>query len=338
MRKLFLLSLISFFTYSYAQNNLSLEEEPQEKEERKVFEELTEDKKEALLSNLYNIYNAKVAAREAKLAQAISVLQANSSSGTSALNFFYDCYEKVKYTDEGKDRSDFLEWKERNNDKYSETEFKTGLQWNMRWLILELRSTGLDEESDTSDFKSEVEGFMKNYVGNLKVFKGNYKGVTDGTLRGLVWDLYEIRDNKEFNFPKRITNYGSWYQTHRIKPAIEEQSLADLERYWDEYIAMAQLTIKAEMDAAETKDLEEAKLEEFLNETKPKWLMEKAINVYDVGYQEKSVRDSFALLQQYPEHSDYEKWLERLLKVLDPAFTPAIEESQRTGNYRGNRG
>ena len=233
MKKILLFSCISFFTYSYSQNNLE-EEILQEEEPRKVFEELTEEKKEALLGNLYSIYNAKVAAREAKLAQAISVLQANSSSGTSALNFFYDCYEKVKYTDEGKDRSDFLEWKERNNDKYSETEFKTGLQWNMRWLILELRSTGFDKESETSAFKSEVEGFMKNYVSNLKVFKGNYKGVTDGTLRGLVWDLYEIRDNKEFNFPKRITNYGMWYKTHRIKPAIKNQNLADLEMYWND--------------------------------------------------------------------------------------------------------
>ncbi|GEM_PF-2973716 len=330
MKKLQLLIVTSLAFYSYAQ--VPIVEEA--KKERKVFEKLTEDKKEVLLTNLYNIYNEKVASRESKLAKAISVLQSNSSSGMSALNFFYDCYEKVKYTDVGKDRSEFKDWKEKNHERYNTAEFKTGLQWNMRWLILELRSTGFDKDSDTSDFKAEVEAFMKNYVNNLKVFKGNYSGVNDGNLRALVWEIYEIRSNKDFNFPRKITNHGAWYKTHRIKPAIEEQNLDDLERYWDEYITMEQLTIKAELDAAETRDLEETALEKFLNETKPKLLMEKAMNVYDVGYQEKSVRDSFAILQQYPEHPDYEKWLERLLKILDPSFSPKISEKQRG---KGNR-
>ncbi len=325
--KLLLLIVCSLAMYGRAQDDTQ-----ESKPERQVFEELTEEKKEALLGNLYNIYNAKIAAREAKLAQAISVLQANSSSGASALSFFYDCYEKVKYLDQGKDRSDFSDWKEKNHDKYNTTEFKTGLQWNMRWLILELRSTGFTEDSDTSAFKSEVEAFMKNYVSNLKVFKGDYKGVTDGTLRSLVWDLYDIRSNKNFNFPKRITDYSSWYKTHRIQPAIEEQNLNNLEKYWDEYMAMAQLSMRAELDVADTKDLEETKLKQFLNETKPNWLMQKAMQTYTLGYHEKSVRDSFAILQQYPEHPDYEKWLERLLKILDPAFSPKIEEQRGRRN------
>ena len=93
MKKLLLLSLISLFTYSYAKNN--------EAKQVKVMEELSSEKKQVLISNLYQLYNTSIGTNKSKIDQAVAILQANSIEPNKALDFFYICYKKQNFADGG---------------------------------------------------------------------------------------------------------------------------------------------------------------------------------------------------------------------------------------------
>ena len=332
-----LVSILAFSLLSYAQGiNINLENSPIQNKpfttiDKSIIglgnidpvEALTEEEKQEYLSKLYSIYDKKELQRqpdaenakvknEAQIAQAIHALSQYNQTGEQALNFFYECYKKIHYTDKGLDLNGFKLYKEKTEKKYNTPTVRADLQWSMLWLILELRSKQLTKGDVTEAFKEEVESLMTNYYTSRQMKPNTALSRLSNTLRNYVIKIYDIKPNPDFNFPSQYFSFYSWYKIQRINPAIENNNLADFNKYWTDYISLSQLAVNKTTIANTSK---------FIHITKPNLLMEQATQLYYMGHTEQAVTDSFAIIKQYPNHPNNKLWVRKTLRLTDPDFT-----------------
>ena len=324
MKNLILVFLIpSLFCYSQIIETSDLATESssiiQSKEGAKKFEDLDDNQKKLILDELNHLYQQKiiaekqtqlnqVAALRPRITHAIQLLAEKSIDERKALNFYYDCYESLRYKNNS---HGFYNWKEQTKDIYRDENTKRAVQLNMKWLILKLKARLSSDFIEDPNFKLEVESIMKHYTFYQKKLKKNVQLEISSTLAAYINSTYKIPLTNYSQFPRDMSSFSNWYRIQRIDPAIKDKNITNLEKYWDEYIALSQLAID---------ETSPSEVNKFNTLTRPDLVMKKANNLYQIGEDEAYIKLAFTLVSQYPNHPDYKNWLDSLIEIVDPEF------------------
>ena len=154
-----------------------------------------------------------------------------SQSGKEALALYVQCYKKVNFDLEGREESDFRDWRDKQADRFRDDAFIEGIRLQLRYL-------GLSCKAAESEELSEVFGNLMSYVDSLTQLEempGNEAMQSiNGTVFAKAYELdRQLAKNKSWE-PVPYNIPGIYEKT--ILPYLREENPSKLDSAWDKRI------------------------------------------------------------------------------------------------------
>ncbi len=194
-------------------------------------QELTPDQIEQISAQLAAIRKVLKEKSSDRNQNAADVFLSASGSGKAALALYVQCYKKVNFEMEGREDSEFRDWRDRQSDRFRNDAFIEGLRLQLRYL-------GLSCKAAEAKKLSAVFGDLISYVNSLTQLKempGNEAMQSiNGTVFAKAYELdKQLAKNKSWeSVPYNIA--GIYEKT--ILPYLREESPERLASAWDKRI------------------------------------------------------------------------------------------------------
>ncbi|MFK5923893.1 MAG: hypothetical protein QM496_17085 [Verrucomicrobiota bacterium] len=194
-------------------------------------QELTPDQIEKISAQLAAIRKVLKEKSSDRNQNAADVFLSASGSGKAALALYVQCYKKVNFEMEGREDSEFRDWRDGQSDRFRNDAFIEGLRLQLKYL-------GLSCKAAEAEKLSSVFGDLMSYVNSLTQLKempGNEAMQSiNGTVFAKAYELdKQLAKNKSWeSVPYNIA--GIYEKT--ILPYLREESPERLASAWDKRI------------------------------------------------------------------------------------------------------
>lgn len=276
------------------------------------------------------------------------------ASDTAALALYLDCYRLEHFERKNLKQSDFMDWRNRNELRLKDSDFKKGLLLQIEYLVLSIQAQDIDEDKKLAPLVASLQAFLGKAItavqGSTKHSASGAVGPKDapggkgGGRRGggggaggdIVGVLRQAVGESEFANAYQLADYlnrKEWeyspldidgiYQKIIFPYYLAEKS-SELPAQWE-------ARINAEM-ALRHAVLSETEYNLFVKDEMPRRQWEK--NIYLVSHNVSAVNamaDLLKVIQNNPNHPDAVTWLkdfrELVKKVSEPGpGTPPVEK------------
>ncbi len=310
---------------------------------------LTPAQTEHILKELDKVETQIGKGRGSVFSAAMAKFREGMASPAAALSLYLECYKLEHFDRKNLKMADFTDWKNKNEVKLKDEDFKRALWLQLEYLVLTIQAQEADEPKKMGPIVTALQAFLGKAVTAIqgttvhsasgavtdKDAKGGRKGGGNvpagdilGTLRQSVADSDFAKAYSLEDFLKR----EEWeYQPLNVKgiyanfifPYYLAEKPAELPAQWDSRINAEVAMRKALMS--------ETEYSEYSKDAGPRMLWEKnnylvANNVTAV----KALADMLKVIQTYPSHPDAISWLKEfrdlIQKVSEPGTAGPVEK------------
>ncbi len=295
---------------------------------------LTSADREALLGSLDKLKEAAEGKMDSKIRTALAAFNSASGSDDAAKDLYLNCLERVNFEDEKKKASDFREWKRKEADKLSQPALKTALRYQLRWLILALRS--VSEATDQAKIAADGQQLVNSMFSSPDKLLGQRDLLSQSVLSSVFARAYGVDHFKLSGFPLSPLPVGAVYEKLVLPPLRSAATLDSLQSAWLKRIQQETIMVEG-FDGGKGANVGRKgtpisavvspAYEKFLQDTKPRlqWSME--LDLFQNGDESGAAVRMLALLKKNLSHPEASEWSEDLQKLLTPAeVVPVTDE------------
>jgi hypothetical protein len=305
---------------------------------------LTPAQTEHILKELEKVEAQIGKGRGTVFSAAMTKFREGMASPAAALALYLDCYKLEHFDRKNLKTADFNDWKNKNEVKLKDEDFKRALWLQLEYLVLTIQAQEIDEPKKMGPIVASVQAFLGKAVTAIqgttahsasgavtdKDSKGGRKGGGNvpagdilGTLRQSVADsvfakAYSLEDFlKGGGWEYQPLNVNGVY-TNIIFPYYLAEKPTELPVQWD-----ARINVEVAMQKALRSD---ADFNEYSKDAGPRLLWEK--NNYLVANDVaavKAVADMLKVIQTYPSHPDAMNWVKEFRELVKKVSEPTAE-------------
>ncbi len=281
--------------------------------------------------------------RNAVLGAALAKFRTAAANESDALALYLDCYKLENFERKDLKQTDFMEWRERNEARLKDEDFKTALLLQLEYLVMTIQAQGIDDPKKMGPLVTGLQAFLAKAItavqatvkhtasgaveakdagkgggrpggGQGRGGQGGGGGQLEGILRQPVkgteftkaYQLEDYLDRKDWEYSP--LNVGGIYNSV-ILPYYALEKPEELAAQWDARINAEMALRKAGMSQTEF-DL-------YFKEEGPRLQWEKdndllSHNVAAVN----AMADMLKIIQSNPSHPDASGWLSEFKEIL----------------------
>ena len=287
----------------------------------------------ALLKALDQIANGSQALEQKRRTDAISRIQAASSSGISSVEIYLNALDATKYADK---HQDFLDWKQKNQETFRHASFQNAAQLQLRYLLLGLqRSEQRDALAQVPDYLSYLSSLSGlHFLEEPYSTQPQQKGAkaqppsSDQVLPEAVTlikqplsdtavvEWFQIKDllPEGEDFEKSSGNYSGILDKN-VKSPLRKKKDPRLPGVWD-----IQITTESAVASASKS---QQKSDTFKTTRLPELIFGKLKDTAEIGQPNRAVTEMMKLIQSYSSNPSVQEWIDTAKGLLtnQPAST-----------------
>ena len=315
-------------------------------------ETLSAPDREALLEKLENLRDAAMAKVDARFRIAMAAYRDALASDDAAMDLYLRCIEKVNFTEQRKDKGDFLAWKRQDEikAKLSDPSFRLALRVQLRWLILTLQASS--EKANRKAISGEAQEVVDGVFRDAEKFAGYEQELEQAVTSTIFARAYEIGPLERDKWPSSPIQLEEFYGTVVFPPLRTPSHVDALHAAWIKRIQQEGIKVEAwgsnkghgnanpngkgkrgeKPDKTERKigmaaDMKGAEYERFVTETVPElqWRMEE--DLFRSGDESGAAMRMLKHLEKHINHKSARNWGEEFKGLLKPkvvAAPPAV--------------
>jgi hypothetical protein len=298
---------------------------------------LTSADREALLDSLDKLKEAAEGKMDSRVRAALSAFTSASGSDAAAMDLYLNCLERVNFDDQKKKNSEFREWKRTQSDKLSEPSLKTALRYQLRWLVLALRS--VSENADRKKIAAEGQQIVDAIFSSPDRLKGQREVLSESAMSSVFARAYEVNQFKVSDFPLSPLPIGQVYDDLVLPSLRSPTTLVALQSAWQKRIQQETILVEGfdggrgsavGIKSTPVSTTSSAAYENFMADTKPRlqWMME--LDLFKNGDQSGAAVRLLTLLQKNISHPSARDWSEELKSLLTPEESIEVEDDNET--------
>ena len=282
-------------------------------------QELSETDKQVLLGKIEVMENDVLDFNYKNQKAAATAFKAAMQSETKAFQFYLDCKERIDQEAKKQKGSDLRADMKKLRDSTT-NEKKRALRHQLVWLVASMEAAANPDARETSAQKL-VDG-LKNIIDDAQYL--DRKTVT-GRLKQNPFSsefakAYLVDHIKPDNWPSSPLDYDGLFKNLIIKGLVESGKYNEARSEWQNRLQAEQRLIE-EFDVEPETDKfgkESVELDNFLQKTLPdlRWQMEQEL--FTAGDTRQASVALFSILQTYPKHDNYLKWVNWFKGALSP--------------------
>ena len=300
-------------------------------------EKLSEVDREALLDRLEKLKEGASSRADARFRSAISAYRAAMATDASAIAFYLKCVEKVDFEENEKSFVDFREWKRKNDEKNSDSAFKTALRHQLRWLILTLQAAS--EDPDYDYLSREAISCLDAIMSQADKIGGQKNTLSAGVTSTVFAKAYDIDNVKVDDWPKAPFPAKAIFEQIVFPPLRDSGKISELRNAWEKLIRYEGIVAEkwnvrkapnnngnrknddAQREAKKlADDAQKLQYAKFLKETLPELRWAAEVDLYKAGDERNAALRMISIIEKNPYHPSIEKWADELLDLLQLEF------------------
>lgn len=282
---------------------------------------------------------------------ALAKFRDGMGSGAAALALYLDCYKLQHFDRKDLKTADFLEWKERNDERLKETDFGNALALQLEYLVLTIQAQDITDVKKMGPIVASLQAFMAKEIkavqesikhtasGAVEVkepSKGNAGGGRKGGQGGgggrwgagdasaLAVTLRQSVKGTEFSGAYLLDDYLSmkdWEYTplniegiysNVIFPYYKSEKPSELAAQWDQRIS-AELALRKSV-------LSESEYALFFAEQSPRLQWQKQSDLLSTNLNPvNALAEMLKIIQANPNHPDAAGWLDTFKGIMQRA-------------------
>lgn len=279
---------------------------------------------------------------------ALAKFRDGMSSGAAALSLYLDCYKLQHFDRKDLKTADFLEWKERNDERLKETDFGNALALQLEYLVLTVQAQDITDVKKMGQIVTALQAFMakeikavqesiKHTASGAVEVKEPTKGNAGGGRRGgqggrwgagdasaLAVTLRQSVKGTEFSGAYLLDDYlrlEGWEYTplniegiysNVIFPYYKSEKPSELAAQWDQRIT-AELALRKSV-------LSESEYAIFFGEQNPRLQWQKQNDLLGINLNPvNALAEMLKIIQANPNHPDAAGWLDTFKGIMQRA-------------------
>ena len=277
----------------------------------------------AVLSSLKAIKQKHGEIQKSEGAKLVNEITANAASPAAAVGYYEEAARATKFDGQNRENTQFVEWKHKEADHLKDKNWQEALRLHLTYLAIALqRSNG----AEVKDLLSQLLNYTKQLMTRQDAL-----GVQDEMLKHPLGDSIFVQ---WLQLGGQISKLEKWEMSpgnldgifqKTILPELRKQNDPRVIEYWDMRIQ------KESSQAASTQRTFD--VDKFNQNTKPKLLWSRSVDLAALGQKSKAVSEMLALIKNNPYHPDVNDWIEKLEKlVLSISDTTISNTSGSTEN------
>lgn len=295
---------------------------------------LTADQRAEIIEKLAKIQEAANQRVDARFRIAINAYNQAMGSNEAALDLYLNCIQKVRFEDRYKDNRDYREWRDKEEDKFSEPSFKLALRHQLRWLVLTLKASSQDP--DLNALAAEAGTIVDSIFADISKFKDQQQTLNQAATSSVFAQAYGI-NNIKADWPSSPIAISEIYESVIMPPLRSPMKLKSLRAAWIKRIKLEEINSTAwintktdfrkngrrdadrERDAREAlRDETQINEEKFQNQTYPQLVWKMEADLFANGDEMGAAGRMLEHIQKYITHDSAKQWAEELQLLLNP--------------------
>jgi hypothetical protein len=280
---------------------------------------LTDEDREALLKRIEIVQEQAESNIDKKYRAAMSAFNSAINSENSAMELYLKCEEMVNFAKQNKKAVDFRDWKNKNSDKFSESDFRLALQYQLRWLVLSLQATS--ENADREKLALEAIKIVDSIAKDATRLENYQSVLNQSVLVSIYAQAYNITSIEIENWPTAPGQFDAIYDKLILPPLRRVDRIASLRTIWDKRI-----TQKADIfekwnspEKGGSKSIQRSpEYEKFITETLPEFRWDAEVDIFKVGDQRGTSARMLKHIEDNLNHKSASKWIEAFTDLLQP--------------------
>lgn len=287
-----------------------------------------------ILRDLDQLEEKQKQAIQSARSTALSQLKAAAASGTAAVGFYVNAVEAMQFDGVKGQGAAFSNWKSSKADIFRAKELQTVLLLHLKYLVLSLERKGFDKPEL---FVPPSLAYVNELIGVDKMFLDQDKFIKESNDKAAVAVQKEIVKIKDDLLGKSLQEsiFVKWFRLELPKgedwelvpgniPGILEKNIRMVLRKAKDprIIETWELEMKVLADRVTFGRLEQ-QASQFNTVTRPRLQFSRANDMVEVGQKNRAINEIYGMVKTYPQHPDFDKWVQRLRELLKPAVQPA---------------
>lgn len=247
------------------------------------------------------------------------------ASEDAAIELYLKCVEKVDFTDKGRKKSEFRDWRKKHDKRLDDEDHALALRHQLRWTILTMKAAA--NPAKTDDLADEALDMLGDIYQTPEELR-SYTGVLSQSVSTTYFArAYGLSGYKVPDWPMSPINGGG--QKIRVDAPFEQlifpalrtrRDYPILRSAWDKRIQFEEIAAgfwsKEPLDE-KTPGESEAR-DKFLAETRPQLEWAKEIDLFNAGDQRVAAIKLFKHLEANLSHSDARNWEAQFRELISP--------------------
>ncbi len=290
---------------------------------------LREADREALLERLEEIRNAADAKVDARFRAAIGAYRSAMASEDAAIDLYLKCEEMVSFEQQNKKSSDFRDWKRKNSDKLSDSDFKMALRQQLRWLVLTLEAAS--EDPDREKLAAEAGKVIESIMAQAEDLAAHRNVLQQSVTSSVFARAYEIESVKVEDWPLAPGQFQQIYEQVILPPLRRSDKLASLRAAWTKRIfhegMMADLW-SGKAGEKRKPGVKSPEYEKFIENTLPRRQWEAEVDLFKAGDERGAAVRMLAHIEKHLAHEAAPKWAGDFVALLQPEVEDVDPEEE----------
>ncbi len=301
-------------------------------------QQLTPDQIEEISAQLEVIRKVLTEKKSSRNQSAADIFLAAAGSDKAALALYVECYKEVNFVREGREDSDFRDWRDRQADRFRDDAFIEGIRLQLRYL-------GLSCKAAEAEKLSAVFASLMSYVNSLtqldEMPSNEAMQSINGTVFAKAYELdRQLAKNKSWeSVPYNIA--GIYEKT--ILPYLREENPSQLASAWDKRIEQ-QMRVVQFLEKEKEKQLKGSRddkratrnrqnkrrqgddggggvlrahdKEYFIRETLPALKWGKLVDLFRYGNRANAAMEMLNFIKENIKNPKAEVWMNQLMNLL----------------------
>lgn len=281
----------------------------------------------ALLKELDQIANGSQALGQKRRTEAISRIQAASSSGISSVELYLNALDATKYADK---HQEFLDWKQKNQEIFRHASFQNAAQLQLRYLLLALQRTeqrdALAQVPDSLSYLNSLsslhfleepyspqpqqKGAKTQPASSDQVLPESVTLIKQPLSDASVVEWLQIKDllPEGEDFEKSSGNYSGILDKN-VKSPLRKKKDPRLPGVWD-----IQITTESALASA---NKSQQKSDAFKTTRLPELIFGKLKDTAEIGQPNRAVTEMMKLIQSYSSNPSAQEWIDTARGLLN---------------------
>ncbi|WP_395718825.1 hypothetical protein [Prosthecobacter sp.] len=286
--------------------------------------------------------------RTSVLSAALAKFKAALASETAAVALYLDCYKLENFERKDLKQTDFMEWRDRNEERLKDDNFTKALLFQLEYLVMTIQAQSIDDPKKLGTVVPALQAFLaKEIVAVQETMKHTASGAVQvkdngggkggrgprgggGDLGGaspLAGMLRQSVKSTEFSRAFKLDDHLKSKQweysplniagiySNVIFPYYLAEKPEELAAQWDARINAEMNLRKSGMSETEFNILQAEELPRLQWE-KDSYLLTNNINAIN------ALADMLKIIQNNPSHPDASRWLEEFKNVIKAVMPP----------------